>query len=70
MFEAFLSHAADQPYVPEPIDEGNAVVEFLTSTQAILGVVAVLVALVLLMWSLWTSRREAREMSKEREEKG
>jgi heme/copper-type cytochrome/quinol oxidase subunit 2 len=70
MFEASLSHAADQPYVPKPTDEGNAVVDFLTSTQAILGVVAVLVALALLMSSLWTSRREARQKSKEREEKG
>lgn len=60
--------AGDQPYVPQPSDDGDGLAEFLTSTQTVLGVVVALFALVLLLSSLWPARRRARD-GKEGEER-
>lgn len=65
----FMYFAADQPYVPQPADEGNGVLEFFTSAQTILGLVAALLALTMLLWSLRPGRG-AREDGEEREGKG
>jgi predicted negative regulator of RcsB-dependent stress response len=52
---------ADQPYVPQQTEESNGLVDFLTSAQAMLGIVVVLTAAVLLVWQTWSSRREDRQ---------
>ena len=52
---------ADQPYVPQQTEESNGLVDFLTSAQAMLGIVVVLIAAVLLVWQTWSSRREDRQ---------
>ncbi|MFI1356748.1 hypothetical protein ACH4TV_24680 [Streptomyces sp. NPDC020898] len=57
----FLFLADDQPYVPQPRDNGHGVVEFLTSAQTVLGLVVALIALTLLLSSLWPGRRRARD---------
>jgi hypothetical protein len=64
-----LYFAGDQPYVPQRHDEGNGIVEFFTSAQSILGLVAVLIALALLLSSFRPGRREARAEREERGEK-
>ncbi|MGC9544652.1 hypothetical protein [Streptomyces sp. UG1] len=66
----FVHLEVDQPYAPQQPDEGNGIVEFFTSAQTILGIVAALIALALLLSSLWPGRRQARdEEGEEREEK-
>ncbi|WP_326718436.1 MULTISPECIES: hypothetical protein [unclassified Streptomyces] len=64
----FLYFEADQPYVPQQPDDGNGVVEFLTSVQTIMGVAAGLIALVMLLASLWPGRHHAREQKEEERE--
>ena len=57
-----------QPYVPQPRDDGDGLVEFFTSAQTVLGIVVALIALTLLVSSLWPARRRARD-GKERGER-
>lgn len=54
---------ADQPYTPQAPAEDSSVLDFFTSAQAVLGVIAALIALILLVFQLWSSRREGRSDS-------
>ncbi|MFI6008685.1 hypothetical protein ACIBAG_07615 [Streptomyces sp. NPDC051243] len=66
-----LAHSvlrADQPYAPPQPADDNDILDFFTSAQTILGIVAALIAAVLLLSLSWPSRRKGRDEGEGREE--